>query len=404
MMRTGIAISIALLIIACGGVSPVSGQAMFGVNFIGEHRFMGGARDRALASSTIAVPDTNNAVTMNPSTISGLSSMTLSLYQALGMGRTRTEDITVDQNRYQLPALMLSIPIRKGLALGIGYRTRFLGQGDGSIPQELGGGPTPYDNYSRSLALYTVPFTLAWRPVEWIMMSGALHIERGSIKDDITTRFEDKVTAPVSSKRERYYRGTSFGASFLIQPHERLSFGATIDGKIDYSVDEEFDYSKSSLDSTATSRFTLPPAFGAGAAFGITERWWISAAYWFRNAPEPSGFAYLTDQIRDENLIAVGFERRASAEGSFISRMPLRLGYLENRWHLQFPAGHDIIGRFLTLGFGFPMPGGPGALDFSVELGQIGSIEDNTMDERMVRLGLSISISEAWMRRKVDRH
>jgi hypothetical protein len=183
----------------------------------------------------------------------------------------------------------------------------------------------------------------------------------------------------------------------------RLSVGAGVTTSTDYTVHETFTYTLARLDSLSRFDFNLPLSWEVGASAGIIGRWWVHAHLWQRSAPEPTGFEQLAGSIGDERLIAFGVERLRAQSGPFFERIPLRIGFFENRWALEYPAGHPVNSRFITFGTGFGLPGGPGALDVSFEFGQIGSISDNGLDERVFRLALGLSASEAWSRRKTTR-
>ncbi|HEY5134104.1 MAG TPA: hypothetical protein VII85_10510, partial [Candidatus Krumholzibacteriaceae bacterium] len=101
-------------------------------------------------------------------------------------------------------------------------------------------------------------------------------------------------------------------------------------------------------------------------------------------------------------LVAFGIERLRMQSGAFFTRIPLRIGFYENRWHVEYPEGRPVNSRFVTFGTGFSLPGGPGAIDLSFEIGQIGSISANGLDERVFRFALGLSASEAWSKRKTD--
>jgi hypothetical protein len=385
-------------------VSPAAAQSMYGLNFLGEHRFRGSARDRALAYSTFAVPDSNNAITANPASMGDLTRVTFSVFEVLDMSRSRVSGEVVDQNRFLLPAVMIAVPVRQGLVLGTGYRTRFEGRGDCSFPGTLPGAPVPYEIYKRRSSLFMVPFTLALRVNKFVSIGGELQLEGGSIRDEQTVDFEKSGYEAAVFERKRVFSGTSWAASFLARPHRRFHIGAYLDNEINYNVEEEFSFSRKDLDSSAVWDFELPPAYGLGIAVEFYDRWWLTSGFWKRDAPDPVGFPQFKYSLEDERLISVGLERRGGVEGGFWSRMPIRLGYYDNRWHLQFPAGEPVNARFMTFGTGFPMPGGPGTIEFSLEFGYIGSGDDNAPEERLVRAGLSLNVSESWSRRKEDRH
>jgi hypothetical protein len=399
--RTAVLILLECALLLCA--SLLHAQSLFGVNFIGEHRFPGSARHRALGLSAIAVPDTSSAVTQNIATIADHRMVTFSIFEVLGMSRMKSETEVVDQNRFQLPVAMITVPLGRGFVFGVGYRTRFEGRGDFSVTEQLAGAADPIAEYKRRISLFTAPLTLAWKPADGINIAGELQIERGSIRDDISKSLVGASAASALSQRRRSYSGTSWAAAAIIRVVPRLYMGAFFDDRTAYAVDEEFSYSQGELDSTDTWDFTLPMSFGIGLSFGLSERWWLSSSYWSREAPEPAGFAHLSGSIGDEWLAALGVERRGAAEGGFFARMPLRFGFYVNRWHLQYPAGNPINARFAAFGTGFPMPGGPGVLDLSIEIGQIGSSDDNMFSDRVVRFGLGMNVSEQWSKRREGR-
>ncbi len=393
--------AIAILSLA-GGTART--QSIFGINFIGEHKFGGNARTAALGYSGLALQDTSSAITMNPASLSELSSVTFSMFETLSFSRISYSDVQSDQTRFQIPSAAVAVPVVDRLVFSLGYRTRFAGKSDFTIERDVDGVPAASEEYELNSSLFSVPFTLAWKPAEWLMLSGEYQLERGSIKDQVSVYIEDPLYNTVTSSRTRSFSSGSWAVSMLMRIHRRLWIGGTYDESIDYSVKEVTEYSLESLDESSSWDFSLPAAFGAGVAAGMTDRWWLTGSFWSRKAPEPDGFPQFEGAVGDENLFAVGVERRIGTGGGFFSRIPLRLGFYRNRWHMEFPEGEPVVSSFFTLGSGFPMPGGPGGLDFNMEFGKIGSADNNKIDEKVFRLGISINFSEIWSRRKIVKH
>lgn len=392
------------LIILVALPAASSAQSVFALMYIGEHLFDGNARNAALGYSTVAVTDTANAVTMNPASIADINSVTFTAFEKMSLSRVSDGELSSDQNRFMLPSVMIAVPIRRGLVLGTGYRTRFIGKSNFSYAQQVDFEPAPIVEHEVNSSLFTAPFIIAWKPAGWLRISGEIQVDRGSKKDEINVLFEEIGYGAVSSMRTRSYSATSWGASAIVKAHPRIYLGASFDGEVDYSVEERIEYTRSELDSASTWDFTLPSAFSAGVGIGLAERWWLTSSYWIRKSPGASGYEGMEGALSDETLVSVGLERTASPDGGFFSRIPLRLGYYENRWHLEFPAGEQIVSRFFTFGSGFPTPGGPGSLDFVLEFGKTGSVDKNLVDEKVVRFGISLSLSEAWTKRKIERH
>jgi len=391
-----------LLLLASLGTTPAWGQSIFGLNYLGEHLFSGDSRYRALAFSAIAIPDTGSALTLNPASRADLSSVTFSIVEVFEMGNVRAGDETAGLNRFQLPQLVIAVPVRPGLVFSLGYVTSFMGRGDFAYPSYVDEVPIHYEVYKHRSALFTAPLALSWKARDWLNVAASFELERGSIRNEVNIEFYEENYDYAEASRSRSFSGESFSIALLARIHPRLYVGGLWDHEVKYEVDETITYTRSEFDSNRLWKTTLPGAFGVGASAGLAERWWLSAQYWRREAPEPTGFPQLDGSIGEESLIAVGLERRGLGDGGFLHRIPLRLGYCQNRWHLEIPAGEPVTSRFFTAGTSFSLPGGPGRIDFSFELGQIGSLDANGADERMARIGIGFNLSEPWSSREED--
>lgn len=379
-------------------------QSVYGMNFIGEHNYHGSIRYRALGLSSFASPDSNNAATANIAALADIDAFTLSFVQILSTSNINTETESAARNRYQIPELSFAVPLRRGIVLATGYRMRFQAYMDFEYERTYPDIPSTFEEHRQRGSLFTVPISLAWKITPWLNVAGELQLERGSLSNEVSINFRKLGYGNVESKRERFFNGVSWSASILLKVHPRIFIAAAFDDQIDYQVDEKFTYSRPDLNSATEWDYNLPISYSGAISLGISKRWWLSSHYWFREAPDPTGFPQLEGSLRDERLLAFGIERTGSGEGGFFSRTPIRLGFYENIWHLEYPIGQQVKGLFFTFGTGFSMPGGPGIFDISFEFGQIGSIDDNGLVERMMRIGVGMSLSEIWGRRKDKRH
>jgi hypothetical protein len=401
--KTFIAALATAFVVAAGSMAPAAAQSIFGLNYLGEHEFPGSARYRALGLSSYAVIDSAGAICANPAAMADLTRMTFSLVEIMSVANVRSGSEAAYESRFKLPSVMFGVPLRKGLVLGFGYLTEFAGKADFTIDHPIEDAATAHEVFRHRSGLFNVPLSLAWRPVPWVRVAGAYRLERGSIEDVYKVEYGKEYYSTVESKRVRSFSGDSWSGSLLVNVHPRVSLGFGLDGGVDYEGDETYSYSRVELDSLAPWRFDIPTSVEAGAAFGVTDRLWLSAHFWQRSAPATRGFEQLAGSIGDERLLAFGVERRPGQAGSFFMRIPLRLGFYENRWHLEYPAGKPVNSRFVTFGTGFDLPGGPGKIDLSFEFGKIGSIGANGVDERVFRMVIGLSASEAWSKRKTER-
>jgi opacity protein-like surface antigen len=409
-MTKKIYIALLLVILVSLDSGTVAGQSLFSLNYIGEHSFRGGARDAALAYSTLAVPDSASALTMNPATTASLTRVTLGLNQRFYYGSAVYGENEASRNNYQLPAVLVAFPVLDGLVFNLGYRTRFEGKVDFTVPAsvegpEYGWSGSAVEEYSHNGSLYSVPLGVAWKINDRISVEGELHLERGSIRDKVTENLQNPDYGIAVSEMERNFSATSWGFALQAMPHRRLKVGAIYEAEINYSVNERIDHTLQQLNSRSSFDFNLPAAYGLGLSAAVSDRWFLTASYWHREAPAVAGFSQFENALGAESLFSAGIERRSSAgKGSFLSRTPLRIGYYEDWWHLEIPTGEPVISRFVTFGSGIDLPGGPGSLDFSFAFGRIGSEDANGLEENVIRMNLSVNVSEAWKGRERKRY
>jgi len=401
-MKTVVMYAAAILALISPGVAEA--QSIYGMNYIGEAIHQGSSRHQALGYSAVAVQDTSNSVTSNPATTADLNMVTLTVQQVVSAGRVYFLDYLSKQTRYQVPAFTVSFPFRKGLVMTAGYRTRYCGRADFAYQLDIEGTPTGFQNYKLDSNLYTIPVILAWRPLNSLRIAGEAQFNFGSIIDKVNVWFDDLNYRNIDSERRRTYSGRSWGAALLWEAHPRLWLGFNIDGAVDYRVEEVIENTTSALDTSSVYSYNLPLAWDAGLSANPYGRWWLSASYRMRAAADPVGYPQLEGNVGDERHIGFGIERRAGLQGNFLRRIPLRLGFYTDTWHYQFPAGHDVSSMFFTVGSALPLRNSPGAIDFTLEYGRVGSKTENLVEENIFRFGLSFSVAEPWSRRSTEKH
>jgi len=392
-------IMFALVFVSTGAVS----QSIYGLNYIGEHHAGHDARVCGLGLAGYANCDSTSALAQNLAVISDIKRFTFSVNQILSFRRITSGESNSNQIRFELPSVMIAVPLTDGLVFGVGYRTRFLGKNDFSFERVLEGAPIAYEVFKHRSSLFTVPVALAYRFRDLMRVAFELQVERGSLKDEVSIRFGDEYTyLPAISSSRRYFSGKSFAFYWHIKILPFLYMGGVYDSRVDYDVEESFKFSRSDLDSTSTATFDLPHAFGIGLGLNIYRRWWFYSSYWSRERGGSTLFPQLENSLTDAYIIGFGVERKGRTEGSFLSRIPVRFGFYQEKWQFEFPDGEPLYSRFLTIGTGFALPSGPGRVDFAFEFGQVGSSSRNGVVENVMRIGVSVSAGEKWTKRNVE--
>ena len=250
------------MLLPCGA----NAQSIYGTNYIGEAVHKGSSRHEALGFSTVAVQDTVNSVSGNPAATADLSMVTLTVQQVLSGSRVYFLDYSSRQTRYTIPTFTASFPLRNGLVITTGFRTRFYGRADFSYQIDVEGAPAAFQNYKLDSNLYVIPVIFAWRPVNSLRLAGELQFNLGSVIDKVNVWFDDLDYTNVDSKRRRSYTALSWGAAALWEIHPRIWLGASIDGPVNYNVEEVIENTVSVLDTTTTFDYRLPLAFDVGIA------------------------------------------------------------------------------------------------------------------------------------------
>lgn len=79
-----------------------------------------------------------------------------------------------------------------------------------------------------------------------------------------------------------------------------------------------------------------------------------------------------------------------------------RLGFKYNKSYINI-SDQDIKQMALTVGFGFPLPSLFGTsfykINFSTEFGQLGTLENNLVQERYINFNLGFTLNDRWFRR-----
>jgi hypothetical protein len=118
------------------------------------------------------------------------------------------------------------------------------------------------------------------------------------------------------------------------------------------------------------------------------------AREFWKDVAQPDGISTFVDVDR----YAGGFEWAASGWGG--PRWPLRLGYRTENLHTLDADGSDVREHFVTAGSGFTVGDGRGAIDWFIEYGQRGERHQSEFFEEIWRVGISLTGSETWARRR----
>jgi hypothetical protein len=195
--------------------------------------------------------------------------------------------------------------------------------------------------------------------------------------------------------------GAQLGGGIALQIDRRFAMGVIFTAAHDVEQKEERSSSFSSaVIETRTLRY--PITLGLGLAFRpnskLTTELDVTATKWSDLKIDGKPTSDFTDVFR----VSAGceFVPHLEKSASYISRIPLRLGYTLEPWHLKAAGGKKIYAHFLTVGIGLPFGRRGGRLDATLELGLRGDASSVGAEEKIVRGTLSLWGFEPWFQRR----
>lgn len=140
----------------------------------------------------------------------------------------------------------------------------------------------------------------------------------------------------------------------------------------------------------------LPTAIGAGVMFGSTNRWFATADV---NWQKWSEFSYLGTNpgLRDNLRISLGGQFRPSPVdiGKYYERINYRAGFRFEQSYLELK--NTRINDFgVSFGVGLPMKKSRSTMNIAVEVGTLGTTNNDLIKENYMRLTIGTSIQERW--------
>ena len=147
----------------------------------------------------------------------------------------------------------------------------------------------------------------------------------------------------------------------------------------------------------------LPRYFSAGIAFNKDDRWLFIADYAIQDWADYTMFNE-SDNLANSMKICGGVQYTPDYNSitNYYRRMNYRFGISYKNTPLQF-QGENLNELSISFGFGIPVRKSRTKYDFSCTLGKRGDINNYLVQEKFVRLGLSVSYDGIWfVKRKYD--
>jgi len=370
---------------------------VFSLNFLGERLEAGEVRAIALGGDFQILGDSTEVLGANPAATALCPKVTLGGSQWVGVYWSKSDQFREKDVDVKYPAFAAAFPLHRGLVLSLGYRARY--DPDASFTNEKvdAAGETYRETFATSGGLYSVPLALGVRPFRYLALGASFDLERGSLEDSWQISFPGAQASPGGGSQRVEVSGTGFTVGALLFPGPGLVLSAFYDSRVEYELAVSETYTQSSLDTLYSGRAELPPRVGGALAWRVSDTWSLHLGGFRRDFQGIGGWGFDPGQLGVEEGYALGVAHRLG--GGKDLRLSLSVGKLPYR----YPPGQDIWEYALGLGTGFEIAHGSGRIDLALRAGKRGSLADNRLEERYLKLFVGVTGGEVWKRKRVRR-
>ncbi len=385
---------------ALAGLSPrqAGATSILSIHLIGERLEASDARAVALGGAAQIFPDSLGVLHQNPAMLGFCRKVTIGGNQVVAIDKARSPGYTERHVSAHYPVFMVAFPLTSRLTFGVGYRGRYNPEGSFSMPGVTSSGDAYARTFTKKGGLYAVPLTLAFNIHRHATLGLLYSIERGSMEDRWDVTFEDPEFAPGAGLKREEFSGSGYGVGVVLFPGGRFMLGGTYESEIEYDADIRERFTRPGLDTSYTEIVKVPARMSFASCVRITDSWQMLGSFAYADFTEFDGLSFPEGRLYREESYALGVEyKRGIPLGG--KRFPIRFSVNYQRLPYDFPEGERIRKILFGLGTGLHFGGGKCKMDITLRVGKAGSLQKNTVEDRLIRLYVSIAGSEVWKRR-----
>ncbi len=383
---------------------PVGSDAasVYGQVHLGERIESGDIRAVTLGGSMQMFVDSLGVLQMNTALLSKIPRVTIGANQYLALDEGRSDDYSERDISAVFSGFKLVFPTLVGIRLAVGYVGRFTPDGGYAVRGLTQGGNAYTTAYTRGGSFFSLPITTAFDVTRYASVGLTFSFEQGTVEDRYDILFDDESFNDGVGLKKEDLSAHGFGAGVVFYPFPGLVVGGTYDGKIDYDGEAYEKYTQTGLDTSYATAASIPARFSVGVSWLLRGDFLFLASAAWSDFTKFRGLAFPTDRLLEERDFAFGFEY---VRGIPIKRrhLPLRLSFSYHELPFDYPlepANRKQVTSYLVgFGTGFKVGDGRGKIDLGILVGTQGSIADNGLEDRLVRIYLGLSGSEIWKRK-----
>lgn len=192
--------------------------------------------------------------------------------------------------------------------------------------------------------------------------------------------------------------GGSVNVSFIAEIFDNLTFGAMYASEMPINVNNKIEYTIGETTETISSKISIPSMLGAGTSYTLKKRMRFSVDYLYHPISKLTIDGGEIANLDDNHIISLGCEvlPLSGYLDSFYKKMNYRIGFSYATLGYYDDEGNNVSEYMMTVGFGLPYYGGFGRLDCGLAYGKRGNLQNNTFEETIYKVTLSVSGGEKW--------
>lgn len=369
----------------------------------------------------VSLPTVKSSNFQNPAL---LSYHRLTVFEAAGIGEYKDlQTNTIQTNDFggSLGYLSLIFPVYKNMAINIGFQP-FSSVNYNAVTYELlPNSPTfvKYD-YTGSGGVSQVFLSTGHKVYQNLSVGAQINYNFGAVSNTSTSTLDDFGNGFTAQLNDRYNYGDftyrlGLHYFFSVFDNSQVNIGVSYDGATNFDATHFRAFERKNIGDLVIDGDTLfsekkeaiqiPDAF----TFGISlQRGYLQAASGTQNTAYSFGVDYsiqdwsvangssiLTgNRLQSSYKVSVGGEITPNVRNNnYLARTTYRAGFSYSQTPLVV-NGESIEDMSLSIGFSLPVKNNFSSLNMYGAIGQRGSL--NTIQEKYVKFGLGISISDRW--------
>ncbi len=399
--------------------SSISPYSRFGP---GEVQFYGLGQNQQMGGLLAPMIDSLHVNPSNPASYAHLRLTAFEFGAIHSFTQFATSNITETNSSTYLSHIAIGLPLGEKFGAGftlypyttLGYNLRSKEEVDDI------GGVNYYYTGSGGVNLFTSG--VSYMPIKGLSIGVNLNYVFG--RQDRSSSIEFDSTGYYNTRELSTLRVSNFFLSYGLQykanlgNEKYLTIGATLGPEAELSV--ESDYLSYSYTGTILNNISIkdtlisqnevlgsiayPTEGSVGVGFGKNNAWFVGADYQFKNWSEYNKYG-IGDTLNNSYRFAVGgyWVPNWSSVGNYWARVQYRAGFYYGATNLKL-RGQVINDAGMTFGLAIPfLNKSLSTLNFGVQLGQKGTLENDLIRERYSRFTIGLSLNDKWFtKRKID--